>query len=200
MKKIAITGNIGVGKTTVSKLFSYLGIAVYQADKEGHRILNSSIVKQYILDTYGQLFFLPDGAVDRKKIGDIVFNNAKALRDLEDIVHPELLADFFQWSSQQQGSYVLFDAAIVFEKGWASYFDAIICVAAPPSLCLQRVMQREGVKESYIQSIQQIQWLQEEKLKKATYAIINDGNSLVIPQVLAIDKELRGMSSSFDER
>ncbi len=192
MIKAAITGNLGSGKSTVTRIFTILGAPVYDADAEAKKFLKDDVVVGKLTKAFGE-DILSGGQVDRKKLASIVFNNPEALKFLNSIIHPLVKQDLHKWLERHASfPYVLQEAAILFESGFHKEFDRIIVVACPPELALQRVMDRDGVSESDVRSRMKNQWPQDEKIRRADYVIHNDSRQLVIPQVLEIHKKLSG--------
>ncbi|MCB2222174.1 MAG: dephospho-CoA kinase [Bacteroidetes bacterium] len=191
MIKIALTGNLGSGKSTVAEIFSVLGVPVYHADQEAKKFLFQKEVVDQLVDTFGEDILTTDRTIDRKKLASIVFKNKAALEFLNGIIHPLVRKDLYQWMEEnKQHAYVVQEAAILFESGFYRDFDKIIVVACPVEMAIQRVMLRDGVSESDVLSRMKNQWPQEEKIKRADFVIHNDGNRLVIPQVLEIHRTL----------
>jgi len=191
MKRIGLTGNIGTGKSTVARVFEILGVPVYRADKEARRILASGKVTQQIEILFGKNVLNAQNEVDRMALAAIVFNDQDKLAVLNNLIHPLVEEDFSQWCIlNQERNYILHEAAILFESGFDRLFDANILVTAPEELCIARVMARDSVsREMVIERIQH-QWSQDRKQKLAQYIVINDEISMVVPQVLAIHREI----------
>jgi len=191
MKRIGLTGNIGTGKSTVARVFEILGVPVYRADKEARRILASGKVTQQIEILFGKNVLNAQNEVDRMALAAIVFNDQDKLAVLNNLIHPLVEEDFSQWCIlNRERNYILHEAAILFESGFDRLFDANILVTAPEELCISRVMARDSVsREMVIERIQH-QWSQDRKQKLAQYIVINDEISMVVPQVLAIHREI----------
>lgn len=191
MKRIGLTGNIGTGKSTVARVFEILGVPVYRADKEARRILASGKVTQQIEILFGKNVLNAQNEVDRMALAAIVFNDQDKLAVLNNLIHPLVEEDFSQWCIlNRERNYILHEAAILFESGFDRLFDANILVTAPEELCIARVMARDSVsREMVIERIQH-QWSQDRKQKLAQYIVINDEISMVVPQVLAIHREI----------
>lgn len=191
MKRIGLTGNIGAGKSTVARIFEILGVPVYHADKIAREILESDKVTEQIGLLFGKQVLNTLNQVDRKALANIVFNDKDKLARLNHLMHPLVEADFLQWCQQHADQkYILQEAAILFESGFDRLFDANILVTAPEELCIKRVMARDGIGKEMVNDRIRNQWSQERKLKIADFEIVNDEVSMVIPQVLAIHKEL----------
>jgi len=191
MLKIGITGGIGSGKTTACKLFELLGIPVYYSDDASKELLRSNAaVKARVLDVFGNSLLDQQGAVDRKTLAAIVFNDKTELDKLNAIMHPAVALDFEHWIKKQTAPYVLKEAAILFESGAYQKVDSVITVAAPLELKIQRIIKRDGLpKEDVLVRIQN-QLSDDEKIKRSEFVIYNDDQQLLIPQVLKIHSQL----------
>jgi dephospho-CoA kinase len=188
MLKIGITGNIGSGKTTVSKIFEVLGIPVFYADSEAKKVMvTDETLIASLKKTFGSESYFADGTLNRKHIAGIVFNNDTELEKLNALVHPAVFRAFDAWAAQITNvPYVLKEAALLFESSSYKMCDKAIMVTAPLELRVQRVMQRDGLSREEIISRDSRQFSEEKKLALADYAIRNDNKEMVIPQVLAL--------------
>jgi len=187
MLKIGITGGIGTGKSTICEIFALSGIPVYNADKAAKRLMatNEGLKKQLIA-SFGSLAFTSTGDLDTTYIANKVFNDDKALKQLNALVHPAVLADFEQWSSQQHAPYVLKEAALLIESGSYKQCDYTILVESPLALRIQRLLSRDNSSEAQIRARIANQLSEEEKAKVANYLLLNDEKHLLIPQILAL--------------
>jgi len=189
MKRIGLTGNIGTGKSTVARIFETLGISVYHADIKARMLLETDPVKQKISILFGNHIITADNKVDRKALADIVFNDNSKLTILNNLIHPLVEADFSNWcDTHNENPYILHEAAILFESGFNRLFDAVILVTAPEKLCIARVMDRDGIPEAMVAERIGNQWPQEKKRQFSDYEVVNDNNSMLLPQVLEIHK------------
>ena len=188
MLKIGITGNIGSGKTTVSKIFEVLGIPVFYADDEAKKVMvTDQILIAAIKQTFGKESYFEDGSLNRKHIASIVFNNEAELLKLNAITHPAVFRAFDNWVTQFNNvPYVLKEAALLFESSSYQMCNKTIVVTAPLDLRIKRVMKRDGFTEAEIISRDSRQFSEEEKTRLADYVIKNDNQQLVIPQVLEL--------------
>jgi dephospho-CoA kinase len=191
MLKIGITGNIGSGKTTVSKIFEVLGIPVFYADDEAKKVMVSdSILIAELKQAFGVESYFEDGSLNRKHIAGIVFNNEDELKKLNTIVHPAVFRAFDSWRPRfKNAPYVLKEAALLFESNSYKMCDKSIMVTAPLELRIERVMLRDGFSRDEILNREARQFSEEKKMQLADYAIKNDNIELVIPQVLALHEQ-----------
>ena len=177
MKRVAITGNIGSGKSWVCELFrQHLGVPVYSSDEAAKRMYFLPEVRQQLMLRFGDSFYLSDTELNRKLIAELIFSNEKAQRDLEGILYPALFVDFEQWMTKQDAPYVLFESALVFEKRLEKRFDAVVMVSASETTRLRRVMEREHCDEDAVRARMAKQWPEEGKRLLADYVIWHEND------------------------
>lgn len=191
MKKIGITGGIGSGKTTVCRIFEQLGVPVYYADSRAKALMtqNKTIVEG-ITKLFGRNAYLHDGTLNNAHIASMAFNDNSLLASLNALVHPQVGIDFESWASKQKSAYILKEAALLFESGSYKNLDAIIMVSAPENLRIERVLERDKTThEAVIKRINN-QWPESEKMQLSDYIIVNDGQSMLVPQVLNLHQKI----------
>jgi dephospho-CoA kinase len=190
MLKVGLTGGIGSGKSTVCKIFKCLNIPVFDADAVGRHLLDEDpVIKEQVQNIFGKQFFI-DGKPDRKGIAKIAFTNPDKLARLNSLIHPEVRRRFNEWASEQNGPYVIDEAAILFETGFYLQLDYIILVTAPESLRIKRIMDRDLIEEDAIRARMKNQWSDGEKKRVSSFVIVNDETSPLIPQVIDIHNKL----------
>ena len=191
MLKIGITGNIGSGKTTVSKIFEVLGIPVFYADDAAKKVMvEDEILIDAIKEAFGTIAYFEDGTLNRKHIAGIVFNNETELAKLNEIVHPATFRAFDNWILQYQDApYILKEAALLFESTSYQMCDKTIMVIAPLDMRIARVMKRDGLSKLEIMSRETRQFTEEKKIGLSDYVIRNDNKGLVVPQVLELHEQ-----------
>ncbi|MDB5011179.1 MAG: dephospho-CoA kinase [Mucilaginibacter sp.] len=196
MLKVGITGNIGSGKTTVSKMFELLGIPVFYADDAAKSIMvTDELLVAGIKLAFGAAAYFNDNSLNRKHIAGIVFNDEQQLAKLNALVHPAVFRAFDNWAKQiENAPYVIKEAALLFESSSYKMCDKTILVTAPLETRIKRVMQRDSITKEEVISRNLRQFTQEEKLKLADFIIKNDDTELVIPQVLTLHQEFLSLS------
>ncbi len=186
---------MGSGKTTVCRIFETLGIPVYDADARAKWLLqHDPELKKGIVQIFGNEAYVPDGTYNRPFIARVAFAKPEKLAALNALVHPAVDVDSAQWHLQQSergAPYTLREAALLIESGNHRRLDALIVVTAPEELRIQRVMQRDGLRLEQIQARLAAQMPEAEKVQLADYVIQNDGRQLLLPQVMAIHRQLR---------
>jgi len=198
MLKVGITGNIGSGKTTVSKIFELLGVPVFSADAAAKSVMtNDQALISDIKATFGNESYFDDGSINRKYIAGKVFNDPAELAKLNALVHPATFRAFDGWSKKfPNAPYLLKEAAILFESGSYKLCDYSIIVTAPKELRMQRVIARDDISIEEAQSRDARQMPEEEKIKLADFRIKNDDSELVIPQVLALHQQFLALAQT----
>ena len=190
MKKIGLTGGIGVGKTYVSKIFQQMGIPIFNADEQAKKcMVENANLKLAVQLAFGENMYLK-GVLQKDALAKIVFNNTEALAELNALVHPIVKQKFEDWCSLQSTSMVIKEAAILFESDAHLGLDSVVCVSAPENLRIERVQKRDGSSVEQIQSRMSKQMPQTEKEELADFLIVNDQVQLLLPQVLAIITEI----------
>ncbi len=188
MLKVGLTGGVGSGKTTVSKIFASLGVPVFYADDIAKKIMNEdTILKQEIINLFGKEAYTE--SLNRKHIADIVFNDAFKLEQLNALIHPRTIAAANKWMQQQTKPYVIKEAALMFEAGASTNLDYVIGVYAPQILRINRVMKRDKfTKEQVLERINN-QIDENLKMKLCDFVIVNDEQQAVLPQVINLHKK-----------
>lgn len=192
MLKIGITGGIGSGKSTICNFFKLIGIPVFQADVEAKKILNeSAIIRGKMTLYFGSDIYLPNQTIDRKKLAQLIFNSPSLLEKVNSIVHPEVRKRFFDWCDQQKTPYIIHEAAILFETGFAQMMDYNILVTAPKQQRTDWVMNRDNSSAKQVEERMSKQWPDEKKEQLADFIIKNNNQELIIPVLLELDKKFR---------
>jgi dephospho-CoA kinase len=191
--QVGITGGIGSGKSVICKIFTCLGVPVYDADSRAKSIMTTDgILIAQIKKEFGDLAYLPDGSLDREYLSRVIFENQEKRTLLNQMVHPRVAADTDRWLDQnREASYVVREAALLIESGAYLKVDKVILVTAPEELRIKRVLARDPhrLKEEVIKIIA-TQLPEEEKKKKADIVVHNDETQLLVPQIWQLHNQL----------
>lgn len=192
---IGITGNIGSGKTTVCGIFETLQVPIYYADTEAKKLMTEDAnVREQIKLLFGLKAYNEEGALNRKFIGDIVFNNPKMLSRLNYIVHPAVKRHSAEWAKKQKKApYTIKEAALLIESGNHEALDKVIVVSAPLDMRVKRVMQRDDVTEAEVLLRENKQMPEADKLSIADFKVVNDGKHSLVQQVHDLHKKIMSL-------
>ncbi len=187
-KLIGITGGIGSGKSLICKIFSTLGIPIYDADSRAKSLINNDLLlKKNIQNLLGEQAYTSTGEYNRPWVASQVFNNPDLLKQLSGIVHPRVREDSQAWIAQHSESpFLLYEAALMKAAGDGNIFDKVIVVNAPTDLRIKRVMKRDNRSEKEIRDIIARQISDEDRLQIADFVIENDDKHSVLEQVLSL--------------
>ena len=197
MLKIGITGGIGSGKTTVCKVFELLGVPVFYADDVAKSIMYTDpVLKSEILKAFGENSYLKNGDLNRSYISSIVFNDKHELEKLNSLVHPAVFRAFDNWVlSQKEASYVIKEAALLYESDAYKMCDKSILVISPIETRISRVKARDGISAEDIQLRMNRQFSDEQKMKFADHILNNDERQLLIPQIIQLHQQFLTIGS-----
>ena len=197
MLKVGITGNIGGGKTTVSKIFEVLGVPVFYADEAAKNVMVSDpVLIVAIKSAFGADSYFKDGTLNRKHIAHIVFTNEAELARLNSLTHPAVFRAFDSWAANIKGvPYVIKEAALLFESTSYKMCDLAIMVTAPLEMRIGRVMKRDNLSRAEVEGRNARQFPEEKKVHLANYVINNNGTELVIPQVLELHRQFLSIAA-----
>ncbi len=173
MKILGLTGGMGSGKTTVAKFFKELNVPVYIADDEARKLMDKDlIVQEQIRQLFGKEAF-KNGSLDRKFVASQVFHDKQKLEQLNQIIHPAVQQHFESWAKQQNSAYVVYEAAILFEKGGYKRCDYNLLVTAPYEEKIRRLLERDNSTLEEITARMEHQWSDEKKAELADFTIKN---------------------------
>ena len=178
MTVIGLTGGIASGKSTAARYLGELGAHVIDADLLGHRAYEPGTQAfAGVVETFGQDIVDDEGQIDRKALGGKVFGNPAALKQLTDIVWPEIrrLAEA-EIALQDAAATVVLEAAVLFEAGWEDVVDEIWVVSVDRDIAVARAMSRDGAVEAAVQARIDAQLSNEERAARADVVIDNEGS------------------------
>lgn len=190
MLKIGLTGGIGSGKTTVAQIFEVLGIPVYYADDAAKKLMNEDDnLKQQIIHYFG-IDSYANGLLNRSFLSETVFSDSKKTTLINSIIHPATIADAEKWMNKQISPYAIKEAALIFEAEAGKMLDLVVGVYAPEALRIQRVMARNNISLEAVQLRMKNQMDDKVKMSLCDAVILNDEESLLIPQVVDFHKNI----------
>ena len=135
-----------------------------------------------------------NGKIRKEKLAEIIFNDKQSLHTINSIIHPGTLKKYHQWlNNHKNEKYTIHESAILFENSLQHHFDKIINISAPKKIRLERVTGRDNISEKVVLERMKNQLPDKEKNKLADFVIINDGSAFLIPQLIEIDKKIKGL-------
>ena len=174
-KIIGITGGIGSGKSTVSKLIEEAGYPVYYSDMRAKTIVNDHTeLQQQIKQLLGEKSYDENGLYDRKYVADIVFEDEEILLKLNSLIHPAVKIDFENWVAQQTTDFVFKETALLFELKLNESCYKSLLVTADDNCRLKRVMDRDNKTYREVETIMLRQMPEKDKVKIADFVIFNN--------------------------
>lgn len=198
-KKIAITGNIGCGKSWVSALFESEGIPVFYSDDEAKKLYQRHEVKEAMKRRFGDDIYFSDGLINKVLLSQIIFSDAEARSFVEQTLYPALNRYFDEWASEQDAPFVLYESALIFEKHLESMFDAVVVVSASEGTRLHRVMLRDHCSEEAVRARMANQWSEAEKIARADFVIYHehdDEDGFLFEQVKSVIAAIASLSQN----
>jgi dephospho-CoA kinase len=201
MAYFGLTGGVASGKSTVARMLEGLGGTIIDADRVGHELLRGSrAIYQELLRGFGNEILDSKGAIDRRRLGDIVFADPAKLRDLNAILHPRIMArvegQAAQYHAESPGSVIVVDAALLFEAGIGGRFTKVLVVWCRPEQQIERLMAKTGLSRQEAEQRIAAQMPVDQKRRRADYEIDSSGtlqNTRV--QVEALYPELQRLAS-----
>ena len=195
MRKVAICGGIGSGKSTVCEMFAERGVAIYDSDSRAKALMNESAeLRDALIAEFGEECY-EGGALNRPYLAEKVFGSEEQLARLNAIVHPVVKADFLRWAEEQEGAYCILETAILFESGFNEVVDFAVAVLAPMPLRVKRAMQRDGATKEQIEARMKAQMSDDELMRKANFAIVNIHLEDVEKDVAELDYRFKMMKN-----
>ncbi len=178
---IGLAGGIGTGKSTVAALLAELGATVIDADKIGHEVYQpGSEGFRHLVDAFGRGVVAPDGTIDRRALGAIVFADTGARARLNAIVHPLIAQDLAERVATARRAHpdrpIVIEAAILVEAGWRALVERLWVVAARSEVAVARVMSSRGLERAEVERRMAAQLPDAERRRAADLVIENDGS------------------------
>ena len=180
MTVIGLTGGIASGKSTVSQMLSELGATVIDADKVGHEAFRPhSDAWRKVVSAFGSGIVGQNDEIDRGKLADIVFNDPKALDQLNRIMHPlmyRVVEQRIEALRRQRVEVVVLEAALLIEANWTDLVDQVWVTVAPESDVIDRLRSQKGFTEEQARARINSQMSIAERSKCADVVIENDSD------------------------
>ena len=180
MKVIGLTGGIGSGKSTVAGFLAELGAVILDADEVGHEAFKPDTeIWREVVAAFGRQVLTPDGNIDRKKLGEVVFGNADSLSRLNQIMHPrmyDMVKAQLEEYRRQGMSVVVLEAPLLLEAGWTSLVDEVWVTTASESTVLRRLHEQKGLSGEEALARIRSQLSSKERVKHANVVINTDCN------------------------
>lgn len=173
--KIAVTGGIGSGKSTVCKIINSLGYPVYSCDEVYKLVLQDGKTVQELTVEFGKEILNADGSLNRSALSAIVFNDEGKLERLNKITHPKIFEKLFKISSNDEGV-VFYEVPLLFEGGYEKLFDSVLVVLRDKKERIDCVMSRDNLSEEEVVSRLNKQYNYDINDFTKYYVIHNDGN------------------------
>ena len=186
MIRIALTGPSGAGKGYAAKLLEKRGIAVLDTDSVVHGLYAEGDLPIRISEMFGEQVLSPDGSVNRKALGKIVFQDKEALSALNRVVHEAVKRKTELWLRKQQkggAEMAAVDAPQLFEAGMQGDFDLVVSVIADDEVRLLRICQRDGIEREQALLRMKNQMSAEQYSRKSQVTIVNNGTEDLVAQI-----------------
>jgi len=172
---IGLTGNYGMGKSSVLPMFQRLGALTLDTDKMVKSLLREKPVLKKIKGLFGNDIFNKNGSLNKKKVSHVIFQNDRLRRSLEDILHPLVFEKIhlFLSKSKCQDKIIIIEVPLLFEGGYENSFDKIITIFSQEEKALNR-LKKKGIKP--LEAVQRLKYQLpiEEKIRRADFIIDNN--------------------------
>ena len=201
MPIICLTGGIAAGKSTAARYFAQKGAKIIDADQLGHATYEAgTAANQRLVATFGEAIRAEDGGIDRKALGGMVFGRPEALKQLTDIVWPEIRllaeAQTKRLLEADPNAIVILEAAVLFEAGWDDLGDATWVVIAEPEVAIARAMTRDGLTREAVEKRLSSQLSNADRRARADLVIEN--NAQETDFVAALNRAWLGIAPTND--
>jgi dephospho-CoA kinase len=181
---VAVTGGIGAGKSETLRAFARHGAAVISSDEIVQELLREDReIREAVVGRLGEGVLGADGYIDRGKVGRLVFSDPEALRWLEGLLHPRVVARYLRWRDElaklpDPPAVSVTEVPLLYEVGGQSRFDKVVVVTASPEVRIARRLGPMRDRERRFLS-------DEEKAKRADFVYVNDGTRAELDEFVA---------------
>ena len=194
MLKVGLTGGIGSGKTTVSKVFADKNFKIFNSDDIAKNIIKSDIeIKKSIINFFGSKSF-NGGDFNSIYISEVIFSDPKKLDLLNSIVHPKVFEKFKKFVKKNLKSKILVESAILFESNFYKLMDYNILLKSPKIERINRIINRNNLSRKKIEKIMNVQWSDKKKTNLATFVIENTNISKTKTELLSLINKIESLS------
>ena len=178
---VGLTGGIGSGKSAIAERLASYGASIVDSDLIAHKITSTGgLAIEPIAERFGSEFIQTDGALDRKKMRVLVFEDLQSRKALEAITHPLIRAKAIEQARlaiERQALYIVFVVPLLLESSeWFQFIDHVVVADCSEAIQIQRVMERNGLTRQEVESILQAQATRAERLAQADTVIENMGS------------------------
>ena len=190
--RLAITGNIGSGKSVVSRMLAIMGVPVYDCDSRAKALMHSDkVIKEGLLRMFGSECYCSDGSLNREWLAARLFTDPVNVQRVNALVHPRVKEDFECWASAASCDIVAVESAILYKSGMIDTVDKVLVVWADEETSIKRVMESRGMSRRQVENRLQNQMSADELLILSDYSLRNDGSTPVLPALGELLGELR---------
>ena len=177
MLTVGLTGGIGSGKSTVSKMFRQRDVTVVDADQIAHQLVTpGQQTLQDIIHCFGDQMLTPSGLLDRAALRDLVFQDPHQKQLLESILHPRVYEEIASQLDAGKSAYGIADIPLLIETRSQDKVDRILVIDCSETIQRQRVRERSQLDNAEIERIMRSQCTREERLSWATDVILNESD------------------------
>jgi len=200
MLRVGLTGGIASGKSTVGRMLGELGCRVIDSDRITRQLFEAgSPVNAAVAEAFGPRVVASDGTIDRKILGELVFENTELRQKLNSIVHPAInqrQSEFLAHAAAEDSHAIgIVEAALIVEVGTYKNYDKVIVVTCSPKIQRERLRERSGLTPQQIETRIASQMPLEEKIKVADFVIDNSGDiGKTRQQVEEVYRQLRAIA------
>lgn len=174
MKKIAITGSLGTGKSTILKILQNLGFSTFSCDEVVKNLYKDPDIQKKIIEIFGKEILSIDGKLNKRKILEKILENNKLKEKLESLFHPLVKEKLLEFIRERKEEKIIFaEVPLLFEAGWEDLFDEIWVITCSPLTQKERIL-KKGLEEKLGEKLLKLQLSLKEKEKKAHKIIFSE--------------------------
>ncbi len=190
MLKVGITGGIGSGKSIVSKAIEAMGYPVFNSDTQAKKLMNTSpLIREGLVRLVGEEAYV-NGRLNRPFLAEKLFSDDSIRIGVNQLVHPVVRAAYDDLCSSSDSPIIFNEAAILFETGAHTQFDAMILITADQEVRLNRVIGRDQTTREQVLDRMNKQWSDDQKIPLADFVISNNPEDRVLAQVESVIESL----------